>query len=99
MIFQDSSLKSRTLNPEIKIKKNNKKTQSNKKIKRKIKHLRKLKDRLISKKLKNWNLLLKKTLKKIKKGETNQITIAFKKEVYKKKKELMIKNLINIQIL
>ena len=98
MIFQDSSLKSQTLNPEIKIKKNNKKTQSNKKIRRKIKRLRKLKDRQISKKLKNQNLLLKKTLKKIKKGETNQITTAFKKEVYKKKKELTITNLINIQI-
>ena len=97
MIFQDSSLKSQTLNPEIKIKKNNKKTQSNKKIRRKIKRLRKLKDRQISKKLKNQNLLLKKTLKKIKKGETNQITTAFKKEVYKKKKELTITNLINIQ--
>ena len=99
MIFQDLSLKSLALNLEIKIKKNNKKIQSNKKTRRKIKHLRKLKDRLISKKLKNQNLWLKKTLKKIKKGETNQITIAFKKEVYKKKKELMIKNLINIQIL
>ena len=98
MIFQDSSLKSQTLNPEIKIKKNNKKTQSNKKIRRKIKRLRKLKDRQISKKLKNQNLLLKKTLKKIKKVETNQITTAFKKEVYKKKKELTITNLINIQI-
>ena len=98
MIFQDSSPKSQTLNPEIKIKKNNKKTQSNKKIRRKIKRLRKLKDRQISKKLKNQNLLLKKTLKKIKKGETNQITTAFKKEVYKKKKELTITNLINIQI-
>jgi hypothetical protein len=50
MIFLDSSLKSQTLNPEIKIKKNNKKTQSNKKIRRKIKRLRKLKDRQISKK-------------------------------------------------
>ena len=99
MIFQDLSLKSLALNLEIKIKKNNKKTLSNKKTRRKIKHLRKLKDRLINKKLKNWNLLLKKTLKKIKKGETNQITIAFKKEVFKKKKELMITNLINIQIL
>lgn len=99
MIFQDLSLKSLALNLEIKIKKNNKKIQSNKKTRRMIKHLRKLKDRLISKKLKNQNLWLKKTLKKIKKGETNQTTIAFKKEVYKKKKELMIKNLINIQIL
>ena len=98
MIFQDLSLKSQTLNPEIKIKKNNKKTQSNKKIRRKIKRLRKLKDRQISKKLKNQNLLLKKTLKKIKKGETNQITTAFKKEVYKKKKELTITNLINITL-
>ena len=98
MIFQDSSLKSQTLNPEIKIKKNNKKTQSNKKIRRKIKRLRKLKDRQTSKKLKNQNLLLKKTLKKIKKGETNQITTAFKKEVYKKKKELTITNLINITL-
>lgn len=98
MIFQDSSLKSQTLNPEIKIKKNNKKIQSNKKIRRKIKRLRKLKDRQTSKKLKNQNLLLKKTLKKIKKGETNQITTAFKKEVYKKKKELTITNLINITL-
>ena len=98
MIFQDLSLKSQTLNPEIKIKKNNKKTLSNKKTRKKIKHLHKLKDRLINKKLKNQNLWLKKTLKKIKRGETNQTTIASKKEVYKKKKELTITNLINIQI-
>ena len=98
MIFQDLSLKSQTLNPEIKIKKNNKKTLSNKKTRKKIKHLHKLKDRLINKKLKNQNLWLKKTLKKIKRGETNQTTIASKKEVYKKKKELTITNLIIIQI-
>ena len=48
--------------------------------------------------LKNQSPQPKKTLKKIRKGETNQITTAFKREAIKRRIESVIMNSINIQI-
>lgn len=83
-------------NLEIKVKRNNLKIQNNHKARNRIKN--QLKYKIINRNLKNLNQLRKKILKKIRKEKTSQITIVFKKEVYKKQIRIKILNLINIQI-
>ena len=58
-----------------------------------------IKIKVANRKLKNLNLQLKKTLRKTRKGKTNQIIIVFKKEVFKNLINLKKLNKINIPIL
>ena len=58
-----------------------------------------IKIKVANRKLKNLNLLLKKILRKTRKGKTNQITTVFKKEVFKNPINLKKLNIINIPIL
>lgn len=94
MISLDLNLKNKTIKQVVNHKR---KIQNNNKMENK-KNLR-IKIKVANRKLKNLNLLLKKILRKTRKGKTNQITTVFKKEVFKNLINLKKLNKINIPIL